>query len=147
MPGQLIMPKQTRLDAVAELIAANNLLDGLKVHLYKLDVDPTDQNVLTDFTECDFDGYAASSTVVWGPDVFYNSLGQAVVFSDRKDFQSAHPQTKPQTVFGYYLSHPAVVGPPAVPEKLRLAFRFQAPVPINDAPDGCSVLVAFPFGQ
>lgn len=149
--GALILPEQTRIDAIAELITATNLLDGLKVALYQVDVTPTDKTVLADISgagkECNFDGYAKSSAIVWGPDIFYDATGLASIYGDLKSFQSAHAQTKPQTIFGYWLDLAAVVGPPAVAEKVRGIQRFDNPVPIVDYPDGVPVLPRFDFGQ
>jgi hypothetical protein len=145
------MPSTARIAAVQEFIKAGNLLDGLKIKLSKVNVVLSDKTTLTDIggvgQESDFDGYAASTAIVWGPDVFYNSVGQAVVVGDNKSFQSATGQTKPQTVYSWFATKAALTGPPVVPEQLILMTQFDQPIPINNNPDGLVIQPVFVFGQ
>ena len=102
--ASLVLPQQTRLDVAAALTASGGVLNGVVAACYQVNVTPTDQTKLADLIgaglECNFDGYARSSALVWGPDVFYSNTGVASIYAGVVNFQSAADQTKPQTIFG-----------------------------------------------
>src|SRR5262245_4612321 len=113
-------------------------LVGVVCHLYKHDYDPTPQSKLTDFIECDFDGYAKSTNITWGA-TFVNALLQAVTTSVAALEFKATGSTKPQVVHGYYIADEP-------PTKVVFAESFNTPVPINDATAAVVLVPTFAFG-
>jgi len=89
------------VDAMTAVGPPAGLLNGVKVKLFKNQATPGPGSVLTDFQECDFDGYAESTAVVWGP-ALTNSLNQAFTVGGNKQF-TCTGSTKPNTVYGYFL--------------------------------------------
>jgi hypothetical protein len=95
---------------------------GSTVHLFQNNVVPTPANVVADFTEATFDGYAAKSvTVMFGPARYADGSFQVFAFEQWQMTGS----TTPNTVYGAYILDPA--------GNLLLAARFTAPVPMVDA--------------
>lgn len=76
--------------------------EGALVHLFKNDLVPAPNTVLADFTEADFDGYAASAAIVWG-DPYQNELNQSTILGDAKTF-TATGATTPNDIYGYYIT-------------------------------------------
>lgn len=84
------------------LTASGGWLDGCTIRLYKNDLTPGSTTVLSQFIECDFDGYAAIGPLVWGS-AFYNASGDAVVVAQTCQFEASSPDN-PNNVYGYYVT-------------------------------------------
>lgn len=107
--ASLVLPQQTRLDIVSNLCASAGLLGSIVIGCYQVSLNVTDQTSLADVTganECNFDGYARSATIDFGPDVFYATGGIATIYGQMVNFQSAADQTKPQSIFGVFYVEP-----------------------------------------
>lgn len=103
--ASLTLPQQTRLDIVANLTAAAGLLNAVVIGAYQTVVTVSDQTTLADVTganECNFDGYARSGTITWGPDVFYLTGGIATIYGNMVNFQSAANQSHRQNIQGVF---------------------------------------------
>jgi len=78
--------------------------NGLVIHLYQNNYAPALGMLLSDFTECTFDGYATNIMPVWStPTVASHvatSTAAPVVFSN-------HDGSVPNTVYGYYVTNGA----------------------------------------
>lgn len=109
-----------KIPNVGELAILNDFLDvdtlnlPLVMRLYKNDHVPADGDVLADYTECDFDGYAEQNIVNWA---FASTIsGRAKSVADILEWTKAAGVTA-NNVYGYYV----VDG--SVPEKLLWAER------------------------
>jgi len=81
-----------------------------KLHLFKNDFVPTRASVLADFTEADFDGYAAVDLPVASsfPAIQLDALGNLTqVIPGTYTFTGDDPQTAAQSVYGYYVTDQA----------------------------------------
>jgi hypothetical protein len=75
------------------------------IHLFKNNLIPTRNSVLADFTECDFDGYAAQPLGAWGLTIVTAHVG--VTQSPINTFTKAVGATS-NNVYGYYVTDPGV---------------------------------------
>ena len=71
----IVFPKSEGLVIVNAIVALAAFV-GAKLHLFSNNITPTPSNVLADFTECVYSGYAAQ-TVTWSP-AFYDINGVPV---------------------------------------------------------------------
>jgi hypothetical protein len=99
------------------------LIPGVvKVHLFQNDFNPTDQSLLTDFTEATYDGYAATSiSFPTGP--FRRPDGSFAVAGGAGGTMTG--STTPNTIFGYYLTD-------FTGTQLIASRRFATPIPMVD---------------
>lgn len=137
----IVIPTLRSEDDLTALVAAGppaGRLNGAKVHLYQNNIAVRPDTILTDFTEADFDGYAASAAVTWGT-VATDSSGNAVVYGDAKTFLCTGSVT-PNTVFGYYVTNGAG-------STLEYAEAFATPVGFGNAGDNLVILPAYKKGQ
>lgn len=93
---------QAGMTALGKLITNNTVTEDLTLRLFQNDLTPTHANVLIDFTEATFTGYAAApltaanwtstpaSTVVF-------EYAPAVAFTSSADLQN-------QNIYGYYIT-------------------------------------------
>lgn len=94
-----VVPLNNRLSALGELIAATNLLDGVKVILFKNAAALSIYSTLADLIEADFTGYARSSAIVWGT-AYVNPNQQAQVTGGSKQFNCSGA-TVTNTIYGW----------------------------------------------
>ena len=132
----LILPNSARRQVIDDLKDVGEYLDAVVVKLYQNDYTPNPDTVLADFTEATFDGYAASTAIVWGA-TFTNSVNQAETVGDVKQF-TATGATTPNLIYGYYLVSGAT---------LKGGEKFDSPVPVNGVGDAVIVIPRFAFGQ
>lgn len=87
-----------------QLLAGNKsaLYDGSKIALFKNTplISPT--SVLTDFTECDFTGYAQATLTTWGAPFIDSTLQFAKMVSPLALFTAGSPITITNLVQGYF---------------------------------------------
>lgn len=115
---------------LAILVATDGFLDACKVHLFKNNINLSPSNVVGDFEEANFTGYAVSSVIVWGAP--YTAANQfAEVQGGTKQF-NATGDTVGNTVYGYYVTDTAGTG-------LKYAERFDEGIPMTEA--GRSIVV------
>lgn len=128
----MIGTPQSFVQAVLEdLIRATGPLDGVIIKLFKNNLTPTPSTPLSAFEEADFDGYADSSAVVWGP--VYHTTGDSVqVLGDNKSFISTG-STTPNNIYGWYATN-------AAGTVLKCFERFDEPVPVVEADQGLTVI-------
>lgn len=118
------------------LVAVSAPWNGAKIHLFQNDYQPSGATGLTDLTEADFTGYAASSAVTWGS-AGYLPNGTAVIVGDAKQFKTGSPATVLNTVYGWYATDGAGT-------TLLFARRFDTPVVLNGPNQLLDVLPAYP---
>lgn len=94
------------------------------VHLYKNNIQPTNQTVLGDFVEADYDGYASESLTAWGA-TFLNGDGNAESVAPNITF-TCTGDTTPNIVYGYYITD-------AADAVLLMSGKFDAPETMNSA--------------
>lgn len=132
----VILPNAQRRALIDELIAAGQLLDGLTIHLYKNDVEPSPTMIVGDFTEADFTGYVASGVVVWGA-TYTDPTDNAVTVGDVKQFTASGSAVQ-NLIYGYMAKDGAA---------LVMAERFPTPIPIAALGDAVVMVPRFTFGQ
>jgi hypothetical protein len=132
----VVIPNSSWKDILTELIAAGNLWDGAKVHLFKNNVTPSPGMLIGDLTEADFDGYAASSAIVWGTPGFLPD-GTAAVVGTQKTFTVGASPVVLNTVYGYYVTDGAGTG-------LLFARKFDAAVVLSAGGQFIVVLPTYP---
>lgn len=108
--------------------------DNATLHLFQNDIVPSFATALGDFTEADFDGYAAGAAITWnpavtGPDYNAEVTGPAANFL-------ATGATTPNVIYGYYVVDTGGTG-------LLWSERFAEPINIASAGDGFSVVPRF----
>lgn len=134
-----IIGQQWLVSILTQLTAADGVLDGVKVHLFKNDIQITPQMLVSSFVEADYTGYAASGVVVWGTP-FLNALQDGIVVGDNKQF---HPtgSTVGCDVYGYWIMPTAGSATPI------LAVRFSSPVPMTGPLNAIIVTPQFTMPQ
>jgi hypothetical protein len=109
---------------------------GAKLHLYTNNLLPTPANILTDFTEADFTGYAASAAITWSTPGYLPD-GTAVVTGDAKTFQVGSTPTVLNTCYGWYITNGAGTA-------LITSRAFDSPVVLSGAGQIIVVLPVYP---
>lgn len=134
----VVFPNTELLAELNEHAATGNVWDGAKLHLYKTQLALSPTMVIGDFTaaECDFTGYAASATLVWGT-AFINPSGIPTIDAASVNFVGGSPFTVANTVYGWYLTDGAGT-------TLIAARQFDQPINVSAAGVGFSVLPAIP---
>jgi len=83
----MLVPTAAALEAwIGDLTDDTTWLGSASVGLYQTLVTPTDQTVLADLTEANYDGYARQASHTWGdvfidPNGLYSEQAQQLVFS------------------------------------------------------------------
>lgn len=93
--------------AIAFRDALINTPDGSNVHLYQNDFTPNPQSVLTDFTECDFVGYAEVAVGATWTDTLVPQTGEVRVYTTVSADFTAGVILAPQTAYGFYVTDDA----------------------------------------
>jgi len=100
----------------------------VKVGLFKNDVVPNPNMLLTDLEEADFDGYLLQATALIGTP-YDNQAGDSIQALTPKFFQVSGITT-PNTIYGWYLIHDT-----GGTDFLIAVDRFDTPVPMVDTSD------------
>lgn len=137
----LVISAAGRRQIVSELVAAAQFLASLTYHLYQNALNPSFSNVIGDFTEASFDGYAAIGPVVWGA-TFTDANGNANVVGQTLEYLMTGSAT-PNTIYGYYATQ--TVG--SVVGALQYSEAFPTPVPMVLAFQATVITPVFKFGQ
>lgn len=128
---------QSQANKDADLIAKKaGDLALATVHLFTNNINPTPQNVVGDFTEPTFTGYAAQAVAAWDTDEL-GADGSAGVFNTAVKTWVGPGDATGQTVYGYFLRS-AGVGTPLVS-----AVKFAVPQPLMTPADVCNVVPYF----
>lgn len=98
----IIVPRVSELDLLTKLLASAGYITGGKIHLYKTSISLSGTTVLADFTEADYDGYAAATVTTWNSPVI-NVDGKAEATAPGTFF-SPTGSTTPNTIYGYYFT-------------------------------------------
>lgn len=122
-------------------LAAPLLLAAAKQGLAASSFTPNVGTVEGDFTEAAFTGYAQSATIVWGaplnePDGSQTSLSPANLFRCTTTGTA-------ETIYGGFVSD-GVASPGS---GILGSYVMPVPIPIVNAGDGFSVVIAWPMGQ
>lgn len=93
---------QTGMQVLGELLTNNETVSDLRLHLYQNDLDPTSSNVLGDFTEATFTGYAsvlltAANWTVTTASTTVHEYNTSVPFTSSAGSQN-------QDIYGYYVT-------------------------------------------
>jgi hypothetical protein len=115
------------------LTATGGPINAVKYGLYQNNLQPGQGTQFTDFTACDFDGYAVSAAVVWGA-VYTNAEGFAEADGQTLQFTCTGSTTQ-NTVYGYY----AYTGT----NTLVYAEKFDQPIPVGAIGDAVVVVPQF----
>lgn len=110
-------------------------LGSLRIHLFKNNLTPTEDTILEDFVEANFDGYAAQDLDDWGAP-FLNVDVQAQVYAGLHVWTATGGVT-PNSIYGYYCTSG---------DDLLLAYSDRnagAPVLIDAEGESYSVLPTF----
>lgn len=81
-------------------------LNTLTMHLYINDRVPTQFDVLGDYTEATFPGYAAQTMTSWGP-AFLNAEFQGEANDVLHTFTATSEPVSPESVYGTYWTDPS----------------------------------------
>jgi len=87
----MLVPTAAALESfIADLTADTTWLGGASVGLYQTQITPTDQTVLADLTEANYDGYARKVSHTWSPTFvdpngLYSKQAQTLVFQPTGD--------------------------------------------------------------
>lgn len=127
----LVNPQALALQVLGMLIDTGAPFDGCKIGLYKNNLTPTPQTILSELTPCDFDGYSLSSAVVWGTP-FNSGADACSVPGSMKEFV-ATGDTTANVVYGAYIVDGAGT-------TLLATERFDAPVSVVHEDDGLALL-------
>ena len=130
----IVLPTSQSIAIIDALKAVGNLLDDCVVHLFVNNIAVTASTELADFTEATWNGYAASSAVVWG-ETYTDSNGDAITIGDTKQFHAADPVVA-ETNYGYYITDTAGT-------ELKFAENFATPIPIVDEDDAVIMTPVF----
>ncbi len=115
-------------------------LVNCQMMLFKSGFVPSTLTELADIEaqEADYTGYARVTIAAWGNPID-SDVGGAQITAPTVQFSLAADPALGNTIGGYALVVPAVVGPPALPEFLLLIRQFDTPVPMLAAFDGLTV--------
>lgn len=130
LPVVTLVQKIAMLNAITEAAAA---WDQSELRLFQNDYDPLESMDVADFTEADFDGYAAQTITAFEA-AYKGEDGYATVYADGLYQFDCTGDTTPNTIYGYY-----VVGDPGGTPFLAFAERFDTPVAVLDALDAVVV--------
>lgn len=141
----LVITQAAQLTECDDSVAAGNTYDLAEVYLFKTPVVITDQTTLADLTVADYTGYAAQPVAAWAssyiaPDGTIQRDGGRLLFTPTGD-------AVPNTIYGWALVKPAVVGPPAVPAYLLAAMLLDEPVVLNSIETTLPIDVVIPYGS
>lgn len=134
----LILTNASRKSLLSSIVtaiadAADGALVGTAIMLYQ-DGPTLDENmVYSNFTECDFTGYARSSTVTWNT-AYYSSLDYPELTGNRNDFVMTDTVAT-NTVKGF-----ALVTGTAGSTVVHAAQDFDTPINLSTAGQGLSVV-------
>lgn len=136
--GLVVTPNVPKKAILTELVDTGNFYDGAIMKLIKANISLQGSTTLAalDAIECDFSGYAASSTIVWGTP-FFQPSGVPVVVGDAKLFTTADPAPDLNSVYGWYLTN-------AGGTALLAARLFDSPVILSGPGQGFEVIPSIP---
>lgn len=128
----LVYSQLNAIHALTFLTSATKYLDGVSIRLFSNNLTPTPENVLADFTESAWTGYAEAGPLVWGvpflaPDAVIKVAAASVQFTQTGVISTG-------TSYGWYM-----VGDPGGAEYLVASQRFDTPV--NFVATGIGVVV------
>lgn len=107
---------------------------GVTLRLYQNNYTPVDGSVLADFTECDFDGYAAKTLTAFTVPIL---VGGEAYIAEGPQIWTATGGVTPNDVYGYYVEDP-------VDGEVIWAARFTgAPIVVDGAGDVVVVTPTF----
>lgn len=111
------------VEILEEIKAAGGMLDGVKLHLFKNDIQIGPGLLVSQLVEADYDGYAASAVIVWG-EPFLDAGGNGLMVGDTKQF---HPTGSVVTndIYGYWMMPTVATTTPIK------AVRFPSPQPMT----------------
>lgn len=112
----------------------------MKVRLFQNNIVPTPATTIADLTEATFDGYAASTVIVWSP-AGVDDSGFALAIGDMKLFQMSG-STTPNLIYGYYVCDDA--GPPT---KLYWAELLPTPKSMTALGDQLGIVPEYDFAN
>lgn len=131
----LTLPSSAMKLLLDQAKAVGGFLDALTLRLYKQDVALSAGVQLADLVECDFDGYAPFTPLVWGAD--WQDVGGNWGVSAGSHQFTCTGNTKPQDAFGYFLTSGA-----AGAEVLHWVERFRdGPYGMRGVAQGALVVV------
>jgi hypothetical protein len=137
MVGKLM--KAQKLLVLAAMVAADGILDGAKLKLFKSDTQISPTMVVGDLTEANFPGYAAATPANWGTP-FYRNSQEAVIVHESVQFTPNATVTTEQKAYGYYLTN-------AAGSTLIYAERFDEEVDMLDATTAVIVQPTVVYGS
>lgn len=108
---------------LTQMAAAGGVLDGVKVHLFKNDVQLVPGMLVAAFEEADYTGYGPSAELVWGAP-FLSVGGDGKMVADNVQFQPTGTAVQCD-VYGYWVM-PAVATTTPI-----FAVKFSSPVPMT----------------
>jgi hypothetical protein len=123
------------LERFANYLKGQSPLASAELRLFQNNYTPLHSSVLGDFTEADFNGYAAASQT-WTVAVMGSN--RAVITGNSNVFTKAAGGTGNPSIYGYYLTTPgggALIG----------GRRFAAPIDMNDDDDSMMVQPTISF--
>lgn len=97
----MIRLTQSELNGLLDVIIANGPYD---YHLFQNDLTPDDASVIGDFTESDFDGYAAGAATNWTAASWDAGPGTSLTEADALVFTRG-PAGGAQDVYGYFVTN------------------------------------------
>lgn len=116
-------------------------LAGAKLRLFKssLGVPLADITLaMLEAAECDFDGYAEETIAAW-LDPINSTGGGAEITAPTEQFDGAAPGVTVNSVGGYWIEFPAIVGPPAVAAEVCVVRMFDNPVMVGTLGSGVKI--------
>lgn len=108
---------------LTQMTAAGGVLDGVKVHLFKNDIQLTPGVLVSQLIEADYTGYAASAELAWGAP-FLTVTGDGKVVADNVQFQPTGTATACD-VYGYWVMPTVATTTPIQ------VVKFSSPVPMT----------------
>jgi len=138
----MLIQSDAELRVVLDLLTVDGATpgpyDAAIVALFQNDFFPNANQVVGDFTEADFDGYAQSTAAVWG-DAITDVAGETAVYADTKQFTATGGVTT-NTIYGYYVLDSTAT-------KVLWAERFEDPVIVTAAGQGVVVVPKYAMGR
>lgn len=126
------------------LLYADDFWADATVHLFQNDIIPTPTSLISEFTEADYDGYAAKDLVVTSPpSAFVSEFGDVIAQFPHVVFQPTGTTT-PNTIYGWWLQGPGGLGGADI---LLYARRFDEQVNLLGPLQALVVEARFPIGQ
>lgn len=98
----MLFLSQGGLEQLLDVLAAQFNSANVLVRTFKNDYSPSFATVLSDFTESDFEGYAAVGVSLWSFTGFAGHIGY-IASADGCDYLVTGGAGPPQLLFGYYV--------------------------------------------